>query len=106
MPPTTIIRTFMVARRVLSRLRFRQSPLIENLHIDAVGILDVQTGIRIVFRSRAALPQVPRSRFLAEAGHPDRKVVHHSGRTLSIEGNQRAVGPEPNNSERLVLTDH
>src|SRR5881397_4305933 len=63
-------------------------------------------AIRVVFRRSAALSHIARGGFLAEAGYPDRKVVHNSGGTLLVERDQRPVGPEADNSERLVLTDH
>src|SRR6266550_4075097 len=91
------VRAFLLHREApsLSRLWFAQSPLIEDLHIDAIGILDVQTGIRIVFRTGATLSYIACSSFLAEAGYSNREVIHNSGRALAIEGDQRPVGPEP-----------
>src|SRR5262245_35249544 len=83
-----------------------QSPLIKDLHIDPVRILDVQAGIRIVLRGCAALSHIAHSGFLAEARYPDRKVVHNSGGALTIERDQRPVGAEADDSERLVLADH
>jgi len=66
----------------------------------------VQTGIRIIFRRSAALSHIARSGFLAEARNPNRKMIHNSGGALAIKRDQRPVGPEADNSERLVLADY
>src|SRR6266478_757948 len=87
-------------------LRLRRSPLRKDLHVDPVGILDVQPGIGVVFRTRTTLCHIACSRFLAETGYPDREVIHNSGRALMIERDQRPGIAEANNSVRLVLADY
>src|SRR5258707_3626947 len=82
------------------------SSLRKNLHIDPVGVLDVQARIGVVFRSPIALLQIACRGFLAETGNADREVIHDSGRALMVERNQCPGGAEANNSERLVLADH
>src|SRR5258708_7751327 len=83
-----------------------RSPLRKDLHVDPVGILDVQAGIGVVFRTRTTLCHIARSGFLAETRYPDREVIHNSGRALMVERDQRPGDTEANNSMRLVLADH
>src|SRR5258706_10687747 len=81
-------------------------PLKSDLHVDPVGVLDVQAGIGVVFDARAALHHIARSGFLGEARYADREVIDNSGRALMIERDQRPGVSEANDSERLVLADH
>src|SRR5438309_1442706 len=70
-----------------------------NLHVDPVGVLDVQTGIGVVFGARATLCHIAGSGFLRETRYPNREVIDHAGRALMVEGDQRPGGAEANNSE-------
>src|SRR5215831_10456887 len=84
---------------------FLRSPLIEDLHVNSVRIFDVQTRVGVVQRVRSALYQIAGSRFLAETGYADCKVIHNTRRALTVEGDQCPVGAEADNSKRLVLAN-
>src|SRR5207302_11382405 len=80
-PMTTPV-TFIIARVLQSRRTWNaRSGLRSDLHVDSVGVLDVQTGQVALQGSRAALGQIARDRFPREAGNPDREVIHSAGRT-------------------------
>ena len=85
---------------------FSPSSLRKDLHIDPVGVLDVQAGIGVVFRISIALLQIACRGVLAETGNADSEVIHNSGRALMVERDQSPGVTEANNSERLILADH
>src|SRR5207237_9846815 len=77
-----------------------------DLHVNPVGVIDVQTVIGIVSDTRTMLGQITRGRLLGETGYPDREVIDNCGGALTVERDQRPVITEANNSERLILADH
>ena len=79
------------------------SPAKRDLHVDPVGVLDVQTGIGVVFGARTTLCHIAGSGVLGETGYPNREVIDNAGGALMVERDQRPGGTEANNSERLVL---
>jgi hypothetical protein len=90
------------------RLAFRgdASRLTEYLHVDAVGILDVQARIWVLQWSNPMLGEVARGGFTVETRHPDREVIHNSGGALTIERHERPAVAEADDPERLVLAHH
>src|SRR5437870_5532991 len=62
--------------------------------------------MRIFFRCRAEVSYVASVGVLAESGSLERNELHNAGRALTVERNKRPVGPDADNSERLVLADH
>src|SRR5579871_1539541 len=81
------------------------SPL-RDLHVNPIRILDVQTRVVALQRSRSTLCQIARGRFPAETGYPDREVVNNSGWASMVEGDQHLGIAEANNSARSVFADH
>ena len=81
------------------------SPLTEDLHVDPIRVLDVQTGIGVVERGHATRGQIARRGFLGEAGHANGKVIDNSRRALTVEGDQRPAVTDTEDSEPLVLAD-
>src|SRR5712671_790508 len=77
-----------------------------NLHVDPVGILDVQTGIVALQGSRTTLCQIARSGFPVETGYSDREVIHDAGRASAVHGDQHLGVDEANDSAGLVLANH
>ena len=47
-----------------------------------------------------------REGFLVELVHPDREVIHDTGRALVVEGDKGLGDPEAHNFVALVLAHH
>src|SRR6266566_5222104 len=84
---------------------FDPSSLKRDLHVDPVGIVDVQAMIGIVTDAASALGQIACSGFLGETGYANREVIDNFGRALTVQRDQSPVRTETNDSERLVLAD-
>jgi len=76
-----------------------------DLHVDPVGIVDVQAMIGIVTDTASALGQIACGGFLGETGYANREVIDNFGRALTVQRDQSPVRTETNDSERLVLAD-
>jgi hypothetical protein len=61
------------------------------LHVDPVGVLDVQAGEIAVRYRRAALLELARHRLLVETGYPDREVIDLSGLSWLKETSTRPL---------------
>src|SRR5213593_3593906 len=84
---------------------FDPSPLKRDLHVDPVGIVDVQAMIGIVTDTAPALGQIACGGFLGETRYADREVIDNFGRALTVQRDQSPVRTETNDSQRLVLAD-
>src|SRR5262245_60275062 len=73
----------------LKRTGNARSSLKRDLHVDPIGILDVQTGKVALQGSRAALCQIASDRFPRGAGNPNREMIYSAGRASDIERYQR-----------------
>src|SRR5207248_5936936 len=79
---------------------------LRNLHVDPVGILDVETGIIALRRSRSTLCKITRIRLRVETRNPDREVIDQCRTSAIIERDQHARIAQANDALRLVLADH
>jgi hypothetical protein len=84
---------------------FDPSSLKRDLHVDPVGIVDVQAMIGIVSDTASALGQIACGGFLGETGYANREVIDNFGRALTVQRDQSPVRTETNDSERLVLAN-
>ena len=80
--------------------------LLRNLHVNPVGILDVQPGVVALQGSCTALRQIACRGFPAETRYPDREVIDDAGRASMVERDQHLGVAEANDSAWLVLANH
>src|SRR5262245_2276188 len=79
---------------------------LRNLHVDPVGILDVETGIVALQRIGAALREIAHPGVPGEARDPDSEMIDTRGRASIVERDQHSAVAEANDSARLLLADH
>jgi hypothetical protein len=80
--------------------------LLRNLHIDPVGVFDVQTGIVTLQGIGAALRQIARGGVPAEPGDSNGEVIHGAGRASMVERDEHVGIAEAYYAARLILADH
>src|ERR1051326_3837726 len=80
------------------------SPL-RNLHVDPVGILDVETGIVALQGHSATLREIARRGGRVEARDADREVVDRASRTSEVDRHQYLAVAEANDV-RICPADH
>src|SRR6516162_5520886 len=78
----------------------------DDLHIDPVGILDVQPCIVALQRCRTALLQIAFDSRPVEGRYPDREMIHDPGRPSVIERHQHVLVAEANDLAWLLLAHH
>ena len=84
-------------------LDWGNNPMVQG---DSFRILDMKSGVNVLFWSQPMLLQVARHGFLVERFNANRVVVHQAGWTLVVKRNACFWSPESHDLVGFVFTHH